>query len=97
MPNPDLLLYTVHYTCWTVFGITLLVLRFKYGRDKKSANRQRRFRATLDQGHELATAIATTADGPAASCLTSTDFDRSSLFRASGGQLRVMMRRARNT
>jgi protein-S-isoprenylcysteine O-methyltransferase Ste14 len=39
MPNPDLLLYTVHYTCWTVFGITLLVLRIKYGRENKSVGR----------------------------------------------------------
>jgi protein-S-isoprenylcysteine O-methyltransferase Ste14 len=36
MPNPDYLLYTVHYACWTIFGITLLVMRFMYGRSKES-------------------------------------------------------------
>ncbi len=34
MPNPDLQLYGVHGAFWTAFGITLVVLRILYGREK---------------------------------------------------------------
>jgi protein-S-isoprenylcysteine O-methyltransferase Ste14 len=34
MPNPDLQLYGVHGTFWTAFGLTLVILRILYGREK---------------------------------------------------------------
>jgi protein-S-isoprenylcysteine O-methyltransferase Ste14 len=38
MPNPDLLLYGVHEAFWASFGITLLVLRIVYRREKTPAS-----------------------------------------------------------
>jgi protein-S-isoprenylcysteine O-methyltransferase Ste14 len=35
MPNPDLLLYNVHGTFWMAFGVTLVILRIVYGREKR--------------------------------------------------------------
>ncbi len=37
MANPDLFLYPVHGWFWTAFGITLVVLRILYGRDREDA------------------------------------------------------------
>lgn len=35
MPNPDLLIYPVHGAFWSAFGITMVVLRLIYGRERE--------------------------------------------------------------
>jgi protein-S-isoprenylcysteine O-methyltransferase Ste14 len=37
MPNPDLQIYGAHGTFWMAFGVTLVVLRMRFGRDREEA------------------------------------------------------------
>jgi len=51
MPNPDLQIYGVHGMFWTSFGVTLLILRVIYGRDREAAAPEARTAPTTEATH----------------------------------------------